>query len=137
MATSIIFFLLAITINIAVILVFKKLDDEKNSFSKVTKYCKKFMEDLNKDFAEKKIQMKDFDDCLETKLQRGSIILDKLDDSVSSFDGSGKVSVSPELIKRLNALESKLADMEDKSYSPSAARMTGSGSVSRELYNQL
>ena len=83
-------------------------------------------------------KIKDFNTCLDTSLQKGGRILNQLSNITSAYDSdSGKMSVSPELLKRISNMESKLSEMEDKSYSPSAVKMSGSGTGGRELYNQL
>ncbi|MBQ3922637.1 MAG: hypothetical protein II707_05010, partial [Spirochaetales bacterium] len=138
MAASIIFFLLSVTINIVILLVFKKLDDDKKSLSKVARYCQKFKEDIDNDYNEKMTKIKDFNTCLDTSLQKGGRILNQLSNITSAYDSdSGKMSVSPELLKRISNMESKLSEMEDKSYSPSAVKMSGSGTGGRELFSQL
>ena len=91
MAASIIFFLLSVTINIVILLVFKKLDDDKKSLSKVARYCQKFKEDIDNDYNEKMTKIKDFNTCLDTSLQKGGRILNQLSNITSAYDSdSGK-----------------------------------------------
>ena len=58
-------------------------------------------------------ESKEFNTCLDTSLQKGGRILNQLNNAAAAYDGdSGKMSVSPELLKRISNMENKLTEME-------------------------
>ena len=135
---NIILFVLSIIASTAIIMIFRQLDAKNRSFDKLSKLYKNIREELGKFSDEKKTELQDFDNCIDTSIDKGSALLEQLNKSISFFNDKNQIG-DGNFIKKIGILETAITEInqkmssieEKKSFNDNIAK------IKKEVFNEL